>query len=104
MKLPFYSQKKNKWNGDQHGFGLVAPWVKDLKKVHNTYNARTETVHEKPSFRNAWKKNQFCLIPADVIFEPKYINNKPEWWGIYRKDDMPFTCLLYTSPSPRDRG
>ena len=72
-------------------FGLVAPWVKDLKKVHNTFNARTETVHEKPSFRNAWKKNQFCLIPADVIFEPKYIDGKPEWWGIYRKDEMPFT-------------
>lgn len=72
-------------------FGLVAPWVKYLKKVHNTYNARTETVREKPSFRNAWKKNQFCLIPADIIFEPKYINNKPEWWGIYRKDNMPFT-------------
>lgn len=71
-------------------FGLVAPWVKELKKVHNTYNARTETVHEKLSFRNAWKKNQFCLLSADVIFEPKYINNKPEWWGIHRKDDMPF--------------
>lgn len=72
-------------------FGLVAPWIEDLKKVRNTYNARTETVAVKPSFRNAWKKNQFCLIPAQTIFEPKYIDNKPHWYGIYRKDLMPFT-------------
>lgn len=72
-------------------FGLVPKWAKDLKICRNTYNARTETVHEKPSFRNAWKKNQFCLIPAQTIFEPKYIDNKPHWYGIYRKDHMPFT-------------
>ncbi|OTU33948.1 SOS response-associated peptidase [Acinetobacter pittii] len=88
---PLLFSKKDQMEWRLARFGLVAPWVKELKKVHNTYNARTETVHEKPSFRNAWKKNQFCLIPADVIFEPKYINNKPEWWGIYRKDEMPFT-------------
>lgn len=72
-------------------FGLVAPWVEDIKKVQNTYNARTETVSSKPSFRNAWKKNQFCLIPVEAIFEPKYIDNEPHWYGIYREDQMPYT-------------
>ncbi len=73
-------------------FGLVPKWAKDLKICRNTYNARTETVHEKPSFRNAWAKSQFALIPVQTIFEPRYTDNgKAERWGIYRKDHLPFT-------------
>lgn len=41
-------------------FGLVPNWADDIKKVRNTYNARSETVSSKPSFRHAWSKNQFC--------------------------------------------
>lgn len=72
-------------------FGLVPNWADDIKKVRNTHNARSETVASKPSFRHAWSKNQFCLIPVETIFEPKYIDGKPHWYGIYRQDDMPFT-------------
>ncbi|HYD79856.1 MAG TPA: SOS response-associated peptidase family protein [Paucimonas sp.] len=54
-------------------FGLVPHWAKDMKIARNTYNARTETVAEKPSFRNAWKRGQFAIIPADSIFEPRYL-------------------------------
>ncbi|MBP8005283.1 MAG: SOS response-associated peptidase family protein [Acinetobacter sp.] len=72
-------------------FGLVPNWADDLKKVKNTYNARSETVATKPSFRHAWSKNQFCLIPVETIFEPKYNDDKPHWYGIYRQDNMPFT-------------
>ncbi|MEN8942639.1 SOS response-associated peptidase [Acinetobacter baumannii] len=77
-------------------FGLVPTWAKDLKICRKTYNARTETVHEKPSFRHAWKNSQFALIPVDTIYEPKYIDGKAHWYGIYRKDGMPFTvAALY---------
>lgn len=56
-------------------FGLVPHWVKagEFKRfAKNTYNARTETVHEKPSFRTAWKQQHFCIIPAQAIYEPCY--------------------------------
>jgi putative SOS response-associated peptidase YedK len=56
-------------------FGLVPHWVKKgefEKFARNTYNARTETVHEKPSFRTAWKYRNFCVIPAKSIYEPCY--------------------------------
>jgi hypothetical protein len=88
---PILFSKKGEIEWRLARFGLVAPWVEDLKKVMNTYNARTETVASKPSFRNAWKKNQFCLIPVETIFEPKYIDGKSHWYGIYREDQMPFT-------------
>ena len=72
-------------------FGLIPYWVKELKFGRHTYNARTESVATKPSFRNAWKKNQFALVPVDTFYEPKYIDGKPHWYGISREDGNPFT-------------
>ena len=34
-------------------FGLIPSWAKELKYGRHTYNARTETVSSKPSFRHA---------------------------------------------------
>jgi putative SOS response-associated peptidase YedK len=62
-------------------FGLVPAWAKDAKIARSTYNARSETVGEKPSFRDAWKRGQLCIIPTDVIFEPFHEIGKavPRW-------------------------
>ena len=45
-------------------------WAKDRKLSRQTYNARSETVAEKPSFRDAWKRARHCIIPAVAIYEP----------------------------------
>lgn len=37
-------------------FGLLPFWAKSATLARSTYNARSETAAEKPSFRNAWKK------------------------------------------------
>ncbi|MDH5819088.1 MULTISPECIES: SOS response-associated peptidase [Acinetobacter] len=72
-------------------FGLIPFWAKELKYGRHTYNARTETIASKPSFRHAWKNNQFALVPVDTFYEPKYIDGKPHWFGISREDGNPFT-------------
>ena len=72
-------------------FGLLPAWAKDFKFSSYTYNARTETVAEKPSFRHAWKYSKFCLVPVQEFYEPKYIDGKPHWYTIKREDDQPFT-------------
>jgi putative SOS response-associated peptidase YedK len=51
-------------------FGLIPGWSKDSKIGRPTYNARSETAAQKPSFRNAWKRAQHCIIPAAAIYEP----------------------------------
>jgi putative SOS response-associated peptidase YedK len=53
-------------------FGLVPHWSKDATTARHTYNARSETVAEKPSFRDAWKKGQHCIIPAEAFYEPDW--------------------------------
>ena len=57
-------------------FGLIPHWSKDDKISRHTYNARSETVMEKPSFRDAWRKSQHCIIPAAGIYEPDWRSGK----------------------------
>jgi putative SOS response-associated peptidase YedK len=71
-------------------FGMVPHWG-DMKLARQTYNARTETVATKPSFRNAWKRNQFCIVPAENFFEPNYESGKPVRWRIQHADERPLS-------------
>jgi len=73
-------------------FGLIPGWAKDEKISRHTYNARSETVAEKPSYRNAWRKRQFCLVLADNFYEPNYETGKPVRWAIKTADSNPF-CI-----------
>ena len=53
-------------------WGLIPEWVQDKKKANDirkmTYNAKCETIKEKPSFRDSIKDKK-CLIIADGFFE-----------------------------------
>ncbi|QHG10833.1 SOS response-associated peptidase (plasmid) [Moraxella osloensis] len=51
-------------------FGMIPKWAKDTSFAKHTYNARSETVADKPSFKHAWFNNQFALIPVQTIYEP----------------------------------
>lgn len=42
-------------------FGMVPTWA-DMKLATHTYNARSETVGGKLSFRHAWRKQQLAVI------------------------------------------
>ncbi|MBT0961684.1 SOS response-associated peptidase [Denitromonas iodatirespirans] len=70
-------------------FGLLPAWAKDRAFSKRTYNARSETVAEKPSFRHAWQKRQLCIVPAEAIYEPCYESGKAVWWRIQRADGHP---------------
>ena len=70
-------------------FGLVPHWSPDTKITRHTSNARSETVAEKPSFRDAWKRAQHCIIPADLIYEPDWRSGKAVATGIARADRTP---------------
>ena len=66
-------------------FGMVPSWAA-LNLSRHTYNARSETVASKPSFRHAYAKRQFCIVPAESFFEPNYESGKAVRWKIARDD------------------
>ena len=67
-------------------FGLLPFWSKDAKLARNTFNARSETVATKPSFRDAWKHSRHCIIPATAIYEPDWRSGKAVPTRISRAD------------------
>lgn len=70
-------------------FGMIPHWAKDVKGARRTYNARSETVAEKPSFRDAWRLARHCIIPADAIYEPDWRSGKAVATRISRTDHKP---------------
>ena len=57
-------------------FGLIPSWAKDEEFGRKTYNARAETVTEKPSYKKAWVKRHYALALADAFYEPNYESGK----------------------------
>ncbi|MFZ3577977.1 SOS response-associated peptidase [Virgibacillus sp. DJP39] len=51
-------------------WGLVPSWASDKKIGYKMTNARSETVHQKPSFKSLLKRKR-CLIVADSFYEWK---------------------------------
>jgi putative SOS response-associated peptidase YedK len=50
-------------------WGLIPGWwKKTVKEVPSTFNARAETVAQKPMFRSAFKRNR-CIVPASGYYE-----------------------------------
>lgn len=52
-------------------WGLIPSWARDDSIAKHTFNARAETIAEKPSFRSAFKHRR-CIVPASAFFEPDY--------------------------------
>lgn len=51
-----------------------------------TNNARTERMATAPTYRDAWKQGERCLIPAISYDEPYWGTGKNIWWQFARKD------------------
>jgi putative SOS response-associated peptidase YedK len=57
-------------------FGLIPSWAKDDGFGRKTYNARSETVSDKPSYKHAWTQRHYALALADAFYEPCYESGK----------------------------
>ena len=55
-------------------WGLIPHWAKDNTIRKNTLNARIETIHEKPAFRNV--VNNRCLVLVDGFYEWQWLDEK----------------------------
>ena len=97
-------------------WGLVPAWSKDGKTKYATFNARAESLTEKPLFRQPWKNEQRCLIPVSGYYEwcsdsgdkqPYFIHSSLDeplvFAGLWEKwqNDLEsfFSCTIITTRS-----
>lgn len=88
LPLLFQSEHGLEWR--EVLFGLVPKWAEDTNISKHTYNARHETIFQKPSFQEAAYKCKFGVIPVTEFYESKYFDNKPQRWGVHRRDSKVF--------------
>ncbi len=82
-------------------WGLIPYWAKEEKIGSRMINARAETLLEKPSFRNAFKKKR-CLVLADGFYEWKKTSDRKRPYRITMKSNEPFALAgiwdVWTTP------
>ncbi len=71
-------------------WGLIPPFADTPDVKFATWNARTEEMARKASFRDAWARGQRCIIPATVFYEPNWETGKNVWWSFKRVDGDPW--------------
>lgn len=79
---------------DAEGFrlrrwSLLPKWAKEPKLKYSTFNARSESLAEKPTFRDAWRHSQRCIAPASAYFEWPLVNGQKQCHRVYTKDTKP---------------
>lgn len=70
-------------------WGLIPAWSKDPDIGARMINARSETVTEKPAFREAFRRRR-CLIPSSGFYEWKREGTRKQPFYFKMKDDRPF--------------
>ncbi len=58
-------------------WGLVASWTTDPTTGPHPINARSETVHSRAAFKEAYQRRR-CLIPADGFYEWQVVGKKKQ--------------------------
>ncbi len=108
---------------DSYRWGLLPSWAKDPSIANRLFNARAETVAEKPSFRSAFAKRP-CVIPVDGFYEwdhrpghnkqPNYFTRADgqlmlfaglyeQWWDPSAEDATALkTCTVITTTPSKD--
>jgi putative SOS response-associated peptidase YedK len=74
-------------------WGLIPAWTRDsdqaMKVRSGTYNARAETLGQKPAFRTPYRHRR-CWVIVHGFFEWEQRQNEKIPWYIYRSDNQPF--------------
>jgi putative SOS response-associated peptidase YedK len=70
-------------------WGFVPSWADDPKIGYKMFNARVETIQEKPTFRTSFG-NRRCIIPASFFYEWKDEDGKKTPYCIKVKDEKFF--------------
>jgi len=95
-------------------WGLIPHWAKEFESEFSTFNARLESLADKPAFRDAWRNNQRCLIPMLGYYEWQGEKGNKQPYFIYNPNQQglvvaglydqwgsagDYSCTIITKPA-----
>lgn len=89
QSAPVIREREGARHMDRLRWGLVPGWAPDESRAASLINARSETVAEKPAFRDAYAKRR-CLVPADGFYEWRKLGRNKQPYRVYLEGDRPF--------------
>jgi len=92
--VPVIIRNDNRNEAKVMKWGLVPSWAPDASMGQRMINARSETLLEKPSFRQAVEKRR-CLVPANGFYEWRREGNRklPMWIQFKSREPFAFPGL-----------
>jgi putative SOS response-associated peptidase YedK len=71
-------------------WGLVPSWADDPAVGNRMFNARAETLTQRPAYRSAARKRR-CVVPADGFYEWAAVpgSRRKQAWYFHHADDSP---------------
>ncbi|MDN3519699.1 SOS response-associated peptidase [Aquisalimonas lutea] len=89
--------------GDMLRWGLVPTWAEGQPTKYSTINARVETVETAATYRNAWKREQRCVVPVLGYYEWKRVADRKQPYFIHMAGGEPFgLCGLWEASRAPD--
>lgn len=73
---------------DNLRWGLIPHWVREKQIKTSIFNARVETLTQKPFFRDSIKSKR-CIIPASGFYEWQKLGDRKQPYYIFRADQQP---------------
>jgi putative SOS response-associated peptidase YedK len=77
----------------QMRWGLIPAWSKGDRPTFATFNARGDTVANKPAFRSAWRAGRRCLVLAGGFYEWRAGDKQPFFVALHDLAAMAFGGL-----------
>lgn len=87
--IPVLLNKNQKLHCQQMRWGLVPAWSDTASPRYATFNARAESLSQKPAFRQAFAKSQSCFIPAAAYYEWQGEKGRKTMYSIQFQDQSP---------------
>ena len=88
LQIPAIIEQNNIRKLEAFRWGLIPHWARDKNIMATAFNARAETLTQKPLFRDSIKSKR-CLVLATGFYEWQKRAGKKQPYYIYRSDKRP---------------
>jgi len=87
--IPITSKKR-----EIYYFGFLPSWASGFNDQRKNFNARTDSLKIKPTWKNAWKNNQRCLVCAKGFYEADKQSKARYFFSVKDKPEIFFAGIF----------